>query len=588
MKVLGISFETHDNGVAFVNDGDIIFAINEERLSREKSDNSFPELSLKECLSASNLYPCEIDFVAISGFPRFKNLFFYANDILALIRLTRGKSFFSFQFAERNIRKTKTKLEAIAINIAFSTGIPQYLLLFHKRFARLKKLLPGFKGEIRFVDHHIGHLAGAYYTSEWEDSLGVVAEGSGWDYTFSITDITKGNFKRLHSVCWPHSPGRFYRLITEILGFDPRIHGGKITGLAAYGDYSKAASKVNNLIKVENGTLIVSPLIYTLLTDYHLNSNKIPKYFEEYNKEDLAASFQKRLEDCICELIMNYLTSNKRIVFSGGVAANVKLNQKINEIPKVDGLYVFPAMSDAGLALGSALWVTALEFKKIGKVLKPKPWENVFLGLEFKSNDIESELKKNNCKYEKVNNIEFKTAEILSMGHLVARFNGRMEYGPRALGNRSVLYNAQDKSVNDWLNVRLDRTEFMPFAPITIDNEVNKCYENIKDNYHTSKFMTLCYECTDYMKNNYPAAVHVDNTARPQFINARNDISLYNIIKEYQSLTGFGTLINTSFNMHEEPIVCTPFDAINAFKKGNLDYLAIGDFIVSNNSGERG
>ncbi len=156
-----------------------------------------------------------------------------------------------------------------------------------------------------------------------------------------------------------------------------------------------------------------------------------------------------------------------------------------------------------------------------------------------------------------------------------------MEYGPRALGNRSILYHTKDKSVNDWLNKRLKRTEFMPFAPVTMEEYAGKCFKNLKGAEYSSRFMTITFECTDYMKKTSPAVVHVDNTARPQVLREKDNKSYYKILREYYKLTGIPTLVNTSFNMHEEPIVCSPNDAVRAFLSSGIDYLAIGNFLVS-------
>jgi carbamoyltransferase len=180
--------------------------------------------------------------------------------------------------------------------------------------------------------------------------------------------------------------------------------------------------------------------------------------------------------------------------------------------------------------------------------------------------------------------IEPQIARLIADGKVVARFNGRMEYGPRALGNRSILYHAMDPAVNQWLNKRLGRTEFMPFAPATLMEHASDCYLDLAGCEHAAQFMTLTFDCTEKMKQTSPAAVHVDGTARPQLVTDRSNPSFYKILKEYHALTGIPSVINTSFNMHEEPIVCTPEDGVRAFLQGNLDYLAIGDFLVEHPS----
>ena len=231
-------------------------------------------------------------------------------------------------------------------------------------------------------------------------------------------------------------------------------------------------------------------------------------------------------------------------------------------------------MGDGGLAVGAGL-----------AYLKPKPFalDNVYFGLEFSCEQIKEVLKhqKNHINFEFIEGIEHRIAELLAKGKTVARFNGRMEYGPRALGNRSILHQANDLSINNWLNKKLRRTEFMPFAPTTLEKYKHKCYCNIKSAGYTAKFMNISFDCTDFMKENSSGAVHVDGTARPQLLYKKDNQSYFLILDEYRKITGNPSIINTSFNMHEEPIVCTPHDAVHSFRRSSLDYLAMGDFLIT-------
>ena len=232
-------------------------------------------------------------------------------------------------------------------------------------------------------------------------------------------------------------------------------------------------------------------------------------------------------------------------------------------------------MGDGGLSVGSAI----LCHKKYKKIL-PKKVKNMYLGPKYSNSFVLSSIKKNKLKYLKLIKPEKFVAKKLHEGKVVACFQGRMEFGPRALGNRSILVNACDKSVNDWLNKKLKRTEFMPFAPITLNKYSNKMYKNFKAKATASNFMTVTTECTKKAIEISPAAVHIDNTARPQIISKNTNLKIYNVLKEYFKISKIPNLINTSFNVHEEPIVCSPFDAIRAFKSSNLDYLYIEDYII--------
>jgi carbamoyltransferase len=207
---------------------------------------------------------------------------------------------------------------------------------------------------------------------------------------------------------------------------------------------------------------------------------------------------------------------------------------------------------------------------------------NAYFGPDFTDKEIEAELKANGLEYTRPENLAEDVAKLIFDGSVVARFGGRMEYGPRALGNRSIMYHAQEPEVNQWLNKRLGRTEFMPFAPVTLYEARERYFHNIKGAEHTAEFMTITFDCTDEMKRDCPAAVHIDGTARPQLIKREVNPEYYDIVKEYEKLSGISSLINTSFNMHEEPIVCSPHDAVRAFLDGNLDVLVIGPFLVKN------
>jgi carbamoyltransferase len=206
--------------------------------------------------------------------------------------------------------------------------------------------------------------------------------------------------------------------------------------------------------------------------------------------------------------------------------------------------------------------------------------DTAYFGPDFSQADIEAALKQNRLSYERCEGIEEQVAELLERDCIVARFAGRMEYGPRALGNRSILYPASDPAVNQWLNHQLGRTEFMPFAPAVLLSEARRLFKNLDGCEKTAEFMTITFDCTDEMIRLCPAAVHIDGTARPQLVSEHSNASFHRVLSRYHQLTGIPAVINTSFNMHEEPIVCTPHDAIRAFLLGNIDYLAIDDFLV--------
>ena len=298
---------------------------------------------------------------------------------------------------------------------------------------------------------------------------------------------------------------------------------------------------------------------------------------KKFSKEDIAAATQHRIEEVIIEFIKDNIKVKSKLALAGGVLSNVKINQKISELSKINDIYVFPNMGDGGLAVGCAI----LSYNKYKK-FKPRLAKSMYLGPKYSNDKILKEIKKNKLKYFKSKNPNKFIAEKLHEGSVIACFQGRMEFGPRSLGNRSILVNACDKSVNNWLNKKLKRTEFMPFAPITLKNYAGKMYKELHNKSIATKFMTVTTKCTKEAIKKSPAAVHIDNTARPQIINKKDNKKIHNILIEYLKISKIPNLINTSFNVHEEPIVCSPNDAIRAFKSSKLDYLYIEDYIVYN------
>lgn len=273
-------------------------------------------------------------------------------------------------------------------------------------------------------------------------------------------------------------------------------------------------------------------------------------------------------------------TGHRKVALAGGVCANVKINQRVHEIDGVDAVYVHPGMSDEGMPVGAAL---GLYYQRSPNPYRPGEQEcmhHVYLGPEYSDEEIERELRAQGVEAVYHDNIEDEVARLLAEDAVVARFNGRMEYGPRALCNRTILYQATDPSVHYWLNDSLNRTEFMPFAPVVLEEHAAQCFLNMEGAEDTARFMTITFDCTEWMARHCPGVVHIDNTARPQIVSQGDNPSMHRILSRYHELTGLPVLINTSFNMHEEPIVCSPYDAIRAFKLGHLDYLAIGNWLA--------
>lgn len=577
MFVLGIT-DGQTSGAALLSDGQIVAAINEERLARIKQARGFPRASIHAVLQMSGVALDEIAMVAVAQ----TNMEF-RDDVAG----------WNGWFEERQDLEDSHNL---FFNVASKFGslankIPAckklyYMMrrpIFEERRRRIAEIMRGefyIHAPVRFFDHHYAHAASAYYTSGFDETLVITMDGGGDGSSSHVYLGRNGKLENLSKVDSYDSLGNYYAYATAICGYKAKRHEGKITGLAAYGnpayyemlktfiDYSEGRT-------VNKGAVLfgaaVKKIRYILGNDFH--------------KEDLAASIQKLSEDVCREYVRYWMTRTgcRRLALAGGVFANVRINQELHELDGMEEIFIHPGMSDEGLAVGAAMASWASLPNLNGIITKASaPLKNIYLGYKFSERETETALEDSGHCYQYYSNIELEIAALLAAGHVVARFNDRMEYGPRALGNRSILYQPTDPTVNDWLNKDLIRTEFMPFAPSTMAEYAEQCFANIKGAENTARFMTMTFDCTDWMKKHCGGVVHRDGTARPQLVREEDNPSYYRILDNFYKLTGLPSVINTSFNMHEEPIVCTPADAVRAFEQGHLDYLAVGNFLLKN------
>ncbi|MEN8130873.1 MAG: carbamoyltransferase C-terminal domain-containing protein [Pseudomonadota bacterium] len=578
MNVLGIS-DHYIGGASIVIDGKLVAAVNEERLVRKKMVMGFPWKSVEAVLKLAGLEPGDLDYVAVASrwghfLPEYVD---FSSGVFGVDEGTVKNAFFSVGSRLSFLRSKLPFLETLY----YQLRQPTYA---HRRNAIRRVLRNEYDihAPMDFVWHHYAHAAAAYYGSGYKDALVVTLDGSGDGHSSHVYDVTEGDWRRLHAVPSFDGLGNYYGYVTQLCGFTSGKHEGKITGLAACGEdiYQEILGR---FIRYVDGTMVNAGNAFRGAALQKLRK-ALPS---DFRREDLAASVQNLSED-ICTSYVEYWqkkTGKRNVALAGGVVANVKINQRIHEIPGVDSLFVYPAMSDEGLSAGAALAVTAERQPELPLVGR-SCFEHVYLGPEFSDKEIEEALRREDLEFSKPAQMQKMVAELISKGYVVARFNGRMEYGPRALGNRSILYRPDDRSVNDWLNQRLGRTEFMPFAPATLAEHEGSHYVGVNGASNTARFMTVTFDCTERMQKTCPGVVHVDGTARPQLVSESDNPSYYRIIKEFNQLTGIPSIVNTSFNIHEEPIVCTPEDAIRAYQQGHLDVLAIGPFIVKNPQAE--
>lgn len=569
MIILGIS-DNHDSGACLIKDGEIVAAVNEERLNREKLTGAFPYLSIAEVLRVSGVLPKEIDVITLAS---------YMTPV-SLLRL--------FHQSYNNFRHDKSSfsyflnLYIIYHVFAYYFKIPVFIEKFlSEKITGWKLNRFNIKAPVMCVDHHYAHASSAYYTfPDNRNALIITADAMGDALSVTVNKGEGGNIKRIFSQTGFSAISTYYSRLTESLGFKSLRHEGKITGLAGYGKFNdkilKSANRQLNFIEQKSAFNHKNHFFKESLGD-------VPhREIMKYPPEDIAYNFQKNFEEEITKFVEFWVkkTGVKRVCLAGGIFANVSLNKKISGIREIDNLYIFPHMGDGGLSLGAAL-----------AYLKPDPFyfKNIYLGTEYSNEAIKTILDDAGLDYIVMEEDALcdKIANLIYEGSTVAHFNGRMEYGPRALGNRSIFYRADDKSCNDWLNDKLKRTEFMPFAPVSIDKEAEELYLNIGKILYTLRFMNAAVECSEKMKKLCPGAVHVDGTARPQILRKDDNPRLYKIMEIYKGLKGTSTIINTSFNRHEEPIACSPQDSVKSFIECELDYLVINNFLVSS-KGEHG
>ncbi|MFN7312674.1 MAG: carbamoyltransferase C-terminal domain-containing protein [Bacteroidota bacterium] len=599
MNILGINFG-HDAAATLIQNNRIIQSIEEEKISRIKQDFGWPTNAIDIILKQNSLTEQDIDVIAVGGII-FKEI---------------GTNEIKFRFNKN--RGTK--------QLEYIDRVLSYIGLSGDRFteknkdafiAEVKKL--GYtKAEVRFYNHHLCHAAGAYYCAPFTPDLVITCDGQGDGESFNFYTSEQGHLEPLVINGHEVSVGAFYSTITQLLGFRPTRHEGKITGLAAYGKPSVLEDQFYNLFKFENGKLQRFPFnkldyywkefnmderlklidkvnlttsessIGTEYTKrYEVLKAQIENLTKGWSKEDVAYACQKVSERIVIEetqrvLDQHFKNKKVKIGLAGGVFANVRINQVIYELPAVSNLFIQPAMGDSGLAIGAAI-LADIEKNGTSK-LGNYQFTDTYIGPDY-TNEVDSFLNSiaNECEIELMENAPVKIAEMLRDNYVIGFWQGSMEWGPRALGKRSMILNTFDRTVNDSVNKRLSRTEFMPFAPSIIDYMMKTYIPNYDESCPAADYMTITYDVKKDFHELLQAVVHVDGTARPQSVSKKTNPYYYDIIDEFYKLTGCGAIVNTSFNAHEEPIVSTPQSAYKALKEDRIDVLVLDRYLIKYN-----
>ena len=592
MYILGISAFYHDSAACLIKDGEIIAAAQEERFSRRKHDSKFPTNAIKYCLIEANIASSKIN-----------NVVFYEKPFMKFERLLETY----LAFAPKGFR-------------SFSKAMPLWIKdkLFQK--SKLIKELEHVLGSnvnwserLLFSEHHLSHAASAYYPSPFESAAVLTLDGVG-EWTTTSLALGKGNeLKILKEIKFPHSIGLLYSAFTYYTGFKVNSGEYKVMGLAPYGKPKYAKLIKENLITTCNdGSFQIDMSYFDFATGLTMTNKKFDRLFGgparasetklTQREMDLAASVQKVTEEIVIDIAKELAkeTDERNLCLAGGVALNCVANGILLREKIFDNIWIQPAAGDAGGALGAALSVWHSHYNNERQASKTRDnMKGSFLGPEYSDTQIEAELNICGAKYEKISeeNLIDKVALSVEKGKAVGWMQGRMEFGPRALGGRSIIADPRSPSMQKQLNLKVKyRESFRPFAPSILREDVSEWFDhqidspymlfvaNVRKDKHrkmNNKEKTLFgIDKLNVPRSSVPAITHVDYTARIQTVHADTNSRYHRVISKFKEKTGCPILVNTSFNVRGEPMVCTPTDAFNCFMGTDLDVLAIGNYFL--------
>lgn len=542
MDIIGIQEFGHDTSAVLLEDNKIKLAIEEERINRVKHSSGFsfgggaPLDSLKYCLKNCN-----------SSIDRYS----FGWDITANT---------IFNLIKRGLINKVTGQGTVMEGVSFSKLTYGHTIGLWKR----KNFLASFgKSKASFIDHHLSHAASAYRCSGFKNANILVLDGAGEKNSTSLYVGKTGNISKLKSFPAINSLGQLYESITSILGMG-MFGEGKTMGLAPYGRYNDFYS---DILEINRGEYFVKWNKVKKLKMYERGEGEITK-----EHKDIAATLQAELEKTALMLVEQLYkqTGYKNLCLAGGVALNCKMNSALLNPDFVNDIYIPSAPHDAGTALGAALEVAYNQGCRFDKL------DTACLGPGYTNEEIKNELKKHKLDFSYHKDIEGAAAELISKGNVIGWFQGRMEFGPRALGNRSILADPTNSKIADRVNDIKHREKWRPLAPSVIEEKMGKYFERP----YPSPFMSLAFQVKEEKQKEVLAVVHVDGSARVQTVSKNVNPRFYRLIKEFSKLKGVPVVLNTSFNDKNQPIVMTPKDAVESFKRMGLDKLVIGDYVI--------
>lgn len=579
MKILGISAYHPDASATLIEDGRIVAAVDEERLNRIKHSPGFPELAIKYCLEKGGAAVDTVDFITVSNDLR-KNLLRKLAFSVNTFPMRAWPAYLKNYLGQRVMRPL---------------GVAEDLA------ARVGGDVKGINRKIRRVEHHNAHGASTYYTSPFSDASILTLDGSGDFVTCGLSHGRGNTIKRLSQVWWPNSLGMLYFAVTQYLGFHEIGAEGKVMALASFGrpryidDFRRIVRPARDGFRMDMDyfTFHLPVLIDNwgdpttaeffvyrdwLSGKFHERFGPARRPGDEYTErhKDIAASLQKCLEETVFHLlnILHSKTGTDDVCLAGGVALNCVMNGKVTANTPFKRVFVQPNAGDGGLSVGSALY---LYYNDLGNH-RTADLKSASLGTEYTGTEIEAALRDGGLTFERYDDPTPHVARRIADGKIIGWFQGQMEFGPRALGNRSILADPRSPSMKDHINAKVKHREpFRPFAPSVLEEEAKAFFEL---NGFPSPFMLMAVGVHSHAREKVPAITHVDGTARVQTVDRVSNPRYRKLIEEFRGITGVPMLLNTSFNRKGEPVVSSPADAVKSFVGTNIDVLAIGDYIV--------
>ena len=565
MYSLGISCYYHDSAAAILKDGHVVAAVEEERFSRKKFDDGFPRMAIDWCLKEAGITPEQINSVA-----------FYDKPVLKFERLLDNY----IAVAPRGL-------------YSFLNVIPKWL---HKRLwikEEIKKHMRGYQGDIIFPEHHMSHAAHTFFTSPFDEAAILTVDGVGEWSTSSFGSAENTSIKLTNDIRWPHSIGMFYSAFTYFLGFKVNEGEYKLMGLSAYGKPKYYDLILNEILDVKNdGSLHLNLKYFAFTYDKVMTNQKfaelfgIPRREEDAKAEqihyDIGASAQKVLEDIMLKMVnhVHKKTGMKNLCLGGGVALNGVANYRILKEGPFESVHIPPSPGDGGSAVGCAQYLYYIHKKQRRIIVQDhakRIQENVYVGPSFSNDEIKSFLEENNIDYEYLAREQLlqTTAKLISEQNIVGWYQGKIEWGPRALGNRSILADPRDSKMKDVLNEKIKHRElFRPFAPSILEEYVSEYFDlNIPSPY-------MLFVAKVKKPDKIPAVTHVDGTGRLQTVSREANPLYYDLINDFYKITGVPVVVNTSMNVRGEPIVNTPEQAYAMIIKTEMDYIMMGNYMI--------